>query len=128
MLQMHGAIFPCPLHLHDWSYSGTPVLGKPPKKSRESLGDAAHILKTSESVATTSSSHTPIANATTTTLSSCGADGRSTDKSETVKADDILKTLLSANEAPASTALTTFPKHGPPSGSSGSKWSHSNYK
>ena len=68
----------------DWSCSGSPVLGKAPKQSHESLRDAAHILKTSETVATTSSSHTPIASATTTTLPYCGAEDRSTDKSETV--------------------------------------------
>lgn len=74
----------------DWSRSGTPVLGKPSKKSRESLGDAAPILKTSETVATTSSSHTPIVSATTTTLSSCVAEDKSADKSETVKPSEFL--------------------------------------
>jgi hypothetical protein len=74
----------------DWSRSGTPVLGKPPKQSRESLGDAADILKTTETVPTTSSIHTPITSATPTTLSSCGIEEKSTDKSETVKPSEFL--------------------------------------
>ncbi|PNF32565.1 hypothetical protein B7P43_G00344 [Cryptotermes secundus] len=75
---------------NDWSRSGTPVLGKPPKKSRESLGDATHILKTSETVATTSSSHTPVVSATTTTLSSHEAEDKSNDRSESVKPSEFL--------------------------------------
>jgi hypothetical protein len=74
----------------DWSRSGTPVAGKPPKQSRESRGDAADILKATETVSTSSFTHTPTTSTTAKTLSSCGEEDKSTNEPETVKPSEFL--------------------------------------
>jgi hypothetical protein len=74
-----------------WSRSSTPVMGKPPKQSRDSLEDAANIiLRTTETVPTTSFIHTPTTSATTPTLSIDKADETSTDKSVNIKPSEFL--------------------------------------
>jgi hypothetical protein len=75
------------------SRSGTPVSCVPPKQSRQSLGYAGDVLKTTEAVSAASSIHTTVTSSTTTTLSSCGAEDRSAEKSEAFKPSEFLPTF-----------------------------------
>jgi hypothetical protein len=76
----------------DGSRSGTPVMGKPPKQSRDSIGDAANIIPktTTATVATTSSTHTPTSSAITPTLSVHHTEEKSTDRFEIVQPSEFL--------------------------------------
>jgi hypothetical protein len=80
-------------------------MGKPPKQSRDSLGDASNItMKTAtEIVPTTSSIHTQTTIATTPTLPICQAEKESTDKSAVVKPSEFLPkfaAVLDKNSGP----------------------------
>jgi hypothetical protein len=67
-------------------------MGKPPKQSRDSIGDAANIIlkTTTATVAATSSTHTAMTSATTPTLSVHHTEEKSNDKSETVQPSEFL--------------------------------------
>lgn len=75
----------------DWSRGSTPVLGKPPKQSRDSLEDAANIiLRTTVETVPVSSVHTPTTSAVTPTLSIDKAQEVSADKSVNIKPSEFL--------------------------------------
>jgi hypothetical protein len=78
--------------LSDGSRSGTPVMGKPPKQSRDSIGDAANIIPktTTVTVPTTSSTHTRTTSATAPTLSIHHIEEKSPDKPEIVQPSEFL--------------------------------------
>ncbi|XP_021920770.1 nuclear pore complex protein Nup214 isoform X2 [Zootermopsis nevadensis] len=71
----------------DWSRSSTPVMSKPPKQSRDSLEDAANIIRGTPVPVLTSPIQTP---ATTPTLSIDKADETSTEKSVDIKPSKFL--------------------------------------
>jgi len=78
--------------LSDGSRSGTPVMGKPPKQSRDSIGDAANIIPktTTATVPTTSSTHGCATSAISPTISIHHTEEKSTDKPETVQPSEFL--------------------------------------
>jgi hypothetical protein len=78
--------------LSDGSRSGTPVMGKPPKQSRDSIGDAANIIPktTTATVPTTSYTHTRTTSATSPPLPIHHTEEKSTDKPEIVQPSEFL--------------------------------------
>jgi len=67
-------------------------MGKPPKQSRDSIGDAANIIPktTTATVSTTSSTHTCTTSVTSPTPSIHHTEEKSTDKPEIVQPSEFL--------------------------------------
>lgn len=78
--------------LSDGSRSGTPVMGKPPKQSRDSTGDAANVIPktTTSTVPTTSSTRTRTTSATSPALPIHHTEEKSTDRPEVVQPSEFL--------------------------------------